>query len=171
MTIRYSPKPIEAYGTVVRVQRVGAQDTELAVGPHTSPLLANDPEAWNLAFLSFPYEDDTYGNAPAFSVHIRRTLQVDVATGELDITETQAGLRVRLFLRYPPLKAVRLLLGLQPHVLRKLPMHLQYGDGWLEAIQQRASMLASMDDPDNAVEIVDVTQAAEYLTKLTGGAA
>ena len=50
-------------------------------------------------------------------------------------------------------------------------MHLQYDDGWLEAIQQRASMLASMDDPDNAVEIVDVTQAAEYLTKLTGGAA
>ena len=48
--IRYSPKPIEAYGTVVRAQRVGAPDVGVPVGPHTSPLLANDPEAWNLAF-------------------------------------------------------------------------------------------------------------------------
>jgi hypothetical protein len=46
-----------------------------------------------------------------------------------------------------------------------------YGEGWLEIIQRRASMLASMDDPDNAIEIVDVAQAAEYLTKFTGDAA
>lgn len=156
--IRYSPKPIEAYGRNFKIPG-GVLD----VGPHLSPLLANDPEAWNLAFLSFPYEEDTYGNAPAFSVHIRRTLQVDVATGALDITETEPGMRVRLYLRYPPLKAVRLLLGLQPHVLRKLPMYLQYGDGWLETIQQRASMLASMNDPDN--DIVDVSQATEYLQR------
>lgn len=161
--IRYSPKPIEAYGTVVRAQRVGAPDVGVPVGPHTSPLLANDPEAWNLAFLSFPYEDDAYGNAPAFSVHIRRTLQVDVATGALDITETEPGLRVRLFLRYPPLKAVRLIYGLQPHVLRNLPMYTIYGEGWLETIQSRASMLASMQDPDN--DIFDVSQAADYLQR------
>jgi len=169
--MRYSPHPITHYGQRLVVQRVGAPDTFIETGPHTSPLLANDTEAWNLAFLSFPYEEDTYGNAPAFSVHIRRTLQVDVATGELDITETEPGLRVRLFLRYPPLKAVRLIFGLQMHVLRNLPMFAVYGEGWLEIIQRRASMLASMDDPDNAIEIVDVAQAAEYLTKFTGDAA
>lgn len=163
MTIRYSPKPIEAYGTVVRAQRVGAPDAEISVGPHTSPLLANDPEAWNLAFLSFPYEEDTYGNAPAFSVHIRRTLQVDVATGEMDITETEPGLRVRLYLRYPPLQAVGLILGLPLRVRHKLPMYLQYGEGWLDVIQKRASMLASMQDPDN--DIFDVSQAADYLQR------
>ena len=163
MTIRYSPKPIEAYGTVVRAQRIAAQDVEISVGPHTSPLLANDPEAWNLAFLSFPFEDGGIPRDPQFSVHLRRTLQVDITSGALDITETAPGLRVRLFLRFPPLKAVRAIYGLQPHVLRNLPMYSTYGNTWLDTIQKRASMLASMQDPDN--DIFDVSQAADYLQR------
>lgn len=163
MTIRYSPKPIEAYGTVVRAQRIAAQDVEASVGPHTSPLLANDPEAWNLAFLSFPFEDGGIPRDPQFSVHVRRTLQVDFTSGALDITETVPGLRVRLLLRFQPLNAVRSIKGLQPHVLRALPMYVTYGDAWLETIHKRASMLTSMKDPDN--DIFDVSQAADYLQR------
>lgn len=161
--MRYSPHPITHYGRRLTVQRVGAPDTVIETGPHTSPLLENDLEAWNLAFLSFPYEEGAHPDDPSFSVHVRRTLQVDVATGALDITETQPGLRVRLFLRYPPLRAVRLICGLQPHVLRNLPMLSAYGDGWLNTITRRASMLASLEDPEEPVS--DLSDAARYLAR------
>lgn len=161
--MRYSPHPITHYGRRLTVQRVGAPDTFIETGPHTSPLLADDSEAWNLAFLSFPYEKGGYPDDPNFSVHVRRTLQVDVATGAIDITETQQGLRVRLFLRYPPLKAVRLICGLQPHVLRNLPMLSAYGEDWLKTITLRASMLASLEDPDEPVS--DLSDAARYLVR------
>lgn len=162
-TRRYSPQPIENYGRRLTVQRVGAPDTYVEAGPHRSPLLAEDGEAWNLAFLSFPYEEGLYPADPNFAVNVRRTLQVDVATGALDITETQPGLRIRLFLRYPPLRAVRLICGLQPHVLRNLPMLSAYGDGWLNTITRRASMLTSAADPDEPVN--DLSDAARYLAR------
>lgn len=169
--MRYSPHPLTHYGRRLTVQRVGAPDTVIETGPHTSALLSNDQEAWNLAFLSFPDNDAVHDKAASASVLLRRTLQVRRDTGELDIAELEPELCVRPLLRLPPMRAVLSLLALPEPVIRAMPMYINFGPAWVQTLRTRASMLASMDDPDNAIEIVDVAQAAEYLTKFTGDAA
>lgn len=92
-----------------------------------SRLLANDPEAQNLAWLllrsGHPYPPDAQ-----FTVHVRRSLQMDVSTGRLDLTNTiDEGMTIRPLLRLPPPAAVAAITHL--HSFMDLPVVQAY-PGW-----------------------------------------
>ena len=161
--MRYSPHPIAHYGRRLVVPRAGAPDTFIETGPHTSALLSNDPEAWNLAFLSFPDNDAVRDKAASASVLLRRTLQVRVDTGELDIAELEPELCVRPLLRFPPMRAVLSLLALPEPVIRAMPMYINFGPAWVQTLRTRASQLTSAADPDEPVS--DLSDAARYLAR------
>jgi hypothetical protein len=156
MTQRYSPRPIAAYGAKVRLRVAGSPKTdEVVTGPATSALLKDDPEAWNLAYLSHNYEGPRCLLDPFFTTHVRRTLQFVIRTGETDLVGDREHETVRPILRLPPLSA------------KSLPLYQAYGKTWIEIIQRRASALASMQDPDN--DVVSVQSAAAYLERFTKG--
>ena len=163
MTIRYSPLPISEYGELLKLRSVGRKNNVMEVGPGASAFLANDPEAWNLAFLSHPYEGRNYHKDPLFSVHVRRTLQIRLDTGELDIVGQEPELRVRALFRLPPLRAVLRLLSLPPSVVRSLPLYIAYGEAWEKQIRRRASFLTSAQDPEE--DVTDVSEAVGYLRR------
>lgn len=163
MTIRYSPLPINAYGKQLTVKGAGRTTTVIDLGPGASPLLANDPEAWNLAFLSHPFETHETPEVSGFAVLVRRTLQVRVATGELDIVELEPERSVRPLLRLPPLQAVLRLMALPTPVIRALPLWIAYGEVWENRIRRRASFLTSAQDPEE--DVADVSEAAGYLRR------
>ncbi len=163
MTIRYSPLPIAAYGDLLKLRSIGRKNNVIEVGPGASAFLANDPEAWNLAFLSHPFEGRKYHKDPHFSVHVRRTLQIRLDTGELDLVGLEPELCVRALFRLPPLRAVLRLLALAPSVVRSLPLYIAYGEAWEKQIRRRASFLTSAQEPEE--DVADVSEAAGYLRR------
>lgn len=166
MTTRYSPRPVADYLKVYRVQNPGKPDSFIKTGPAASALLGQDKESWNLAYLSHDYETSVEHPDPNFTTHVRRTIQFVVNTGEVDL----AGLLedrfcVRKFLREPPARAVKLIIGMSR--LHETPMFKAYGQGWVTTMNQRAKALtSSAPDP-----VESVSEAADYLTKFTGDAA
>lgn len=166
MTQRYSPRPIADYGAKVRLRVAGSPKTdEVVTGPATSALLKDDPEAWNLAYLSHNYEGPRCLLDPFFTTHVRRTLQFVIRTGETDLVGDREHETVRPILRLPPLQAVKSVLRIER--LKSLPLYQAYGKTWIEIIQRRASALASMQDPDN--DVVSVQDASTYLERFTKG--
>lgn len=170
MIIRYSPHPIEFYTKTATLQRVGLPDETVSFGPGESPLLKDEPEAWNLAFLSFWYETESNHPDPSFTTRVRRTLQFLPRTGETDLAGLSPEETVRPLLRLPALQAVRALQALPR--FKQLPLYQAYGEPWREVIQRRASALASAVDSSNE-DIVgsNLTEAAEYLKRFTGDTA
>ena len=120
MTLRYSPHPIDFYGTA-----------------NQSRILQEDPAAWNLAYLSWDFDSPKVWPDPQFSTHVRRTLQFVVESGKLDlIDEVPASLTVRGFLMRPAPMAVRLLLRMSR--VAELPLAKAYGATWIATIQERS---------------------------------
>lgn len=101
--VRYSPKPIEQYA-----------DPRSGLGPTRSKFLAEDLLAWNLAFLSHPFETAPMPPDAKFSTHVRWTLRADINTGIAKLAgiplEESLG---QLFMRPAPF-AVRWLLVADP---------------------------------------------------------
>lgn len=139
-TIRYSPHPIDFYPWA-----------------RASAFLRDDPEAWNLAWLSFAPEHGSKFDA-GFSTAVRRTCQSVVATGSVDLIE-----------KWPPKVKVMGLMHLPPPAAHKrifespmlfhLPLFELYGDEWLKVFSLRAREYREPHHPSLDAPIVSIEQA------------
>ena len=150
--IRYSPRPLATYRTTGR-----AAD----YGPATSAILVQ-PGAWNLAYLSFDYEQSLQPLDPHFTVNVRRTVKSKLDGSGIDMAGTEhPSLLVESLLALPAPRFVHLI---ERHpIVHSLPMYLAYGDAWLRTIRTR-SFLCQADEspPDN---VVDFALASAVLAK------
>lgn len=164
--LRYSPKPIEAYSV-----------PHLQGGPAFAEFLRNDAEAWNLAFLSHPYELRAEHPDPQFTILVRRTVNTVLASGSVDIVgKLPAYLLVRGLLRRPADEFVReiaaaraLAAGEDRPLLEMLPLYVAYGDDWVNSILSRAAKclrapVASEYEPGD--DVPHVNDAAAAIRKL-----
>ena len=150
--IRYSPKPLNEYAGTV-------QGT--SYGPAHSALLGA-PQAWNLAYLSFNFDKALQHPDPYFSTHVVRTMQSRLDGGGADLID-----------KYPSSQTVQGLLSLpaprfvylirQHSVLRSLPLFLNYGQEWLDTIEERSRICSSGDV--EAPQVIDLTLANSALAK------
>lgn len=119
--IRYSPKPIEHYGTPTS----------------TSTFLKPDPAAWNLAYLSWDFDKCKVWPDPHLSTHVHRTLQFVIATGAIDLAgSVDIGKKVRGFLLAPAPAAAYQISSMRR--VKELPLYLAYGEEWLNRVNARA---------------------------------
>lgn len=127
--MRYSAKPIECYGRVV--------DGELR-GPSTLPVLKNDLEAWNLAYLSFNFDAQPVCPFPEFGYLVGKSLRTDLTTGVSHPpgVPLPRQLTMRPFLRQPPREFVSTMLA-HP-MLRKLPLYKGFGENWVRVLFERS---------------------------------
>lgn len=160
-TIRYSPKPVEAYVKTYKVQTIGRPDEYIRVGPAVSRLLTDDNDTWNLAYLSHDYEDVLLHSDALFTTHVRRTVQTLLDGSGLDLAgQAPVNRCIRSFVRQPPEKAAYLLRNFA--FVKQTPMYVHYGEAWLNKVDEIAFRLSS-GVPDN-VEHVD--DAAALLQRL-----
>jgi hypothetical protein len=137
--MRYSPQAPASYGW----------------GP--AGMLAGDPEAWNLAWLSHPVEWGPHPD-PNFSTLIRRTLQFVIDDGVIDLIDAYSDSeKVRGFLRMPAAQAV-LKITSMAHLV-DTPLFSAYGSSWTDTLalrsrQYRAPYHSEYDHP-----ALDLTQA------------
>lgn len=161
MILRYSPHPIDAYSTV------SAQGIRL--GPASSKLLGYSQEAWNLAWLSHPYEVRMEHPDPQFTTHVRRTTQYVLATGEVDLAGSHpARCCVKSWLSLPAPQAVRLISTFPAR--HELPLFKAYGPDWLRMIDQR-SWLCQPPAPVESDALMDTELAEEALARFMPGGA
>lgn len=136
--IRYSPKPIDRY------------HLPSGHGPASSRFLAEDPLAWNLAFLSHPFEAMPMPPDAKFSTHVRWTLKANVNTGLVDLAGTPlAQTLARIFERPAPF-AVRWLLA-RPEIAMATPMYKAYGPLWLDTIRHRERLCVTDEEPQDRI--------------------
>lgn len=109
---RYSTLPIEAYS---------AKAGSTWLGPAHALFLRCDAEAWNLAWLSHPFEHRPLPSDPKFSVHVRDT----VAMRRPD---------VRSLLQREPADFWALFRAISLGT----PMFANYGTAWMNLVEQRA---------------------------------
>jgi len=128
-------------------------------------MLAEDPLAWNLAWLSWDFEDGKRPPDAHLSVNVRRTLQTVISDGKPDLTGSLPdALKVRGLLKQPAPRAVRLILGLRR--LHELPLFKAYGAAWLRTLEARSHLYREPHDKDYDFEIQVLTQAAEVIAKI-----
>lgn len=118
--IRYSPHPITAYAETVMGQ---------PLGPAQSRILSRDPLAWNLAFLSHPYEHHVQHPDSNFTVLVDRTLRFRSTSGHnvAHMLMGPAPYFVKSVLSYP----------------KNLPLYEMYGEQWLENLHLRERLCQS----------------------------
>lgn len=151
--IRYSPRPIESYTS----SYAGAE-----FGPAKSALLGGDAEAWNLAFISYPYEDFEAPSDPHFTTHVRRTLQFVINTGKIDLASVaKSGDCVRHWLRMPAPQFLKRLGGMPR--LTELPMFRAYGPRWIGTLENRVWLCHQEETPGG--DPGDVSSAASLLER------
>lgn len=167
--LRYSPKPIHDYNIVI--------PPGLNAGPGHAEFLRNDVQAWNLAFLSHPYERRAEHSDGQFTLLVRRTVNTKLADAEIDtLGRTPAHLTVRGLLQLP---AHEFIDRITTTVLRdgafkgtklvhRLPLYLAYGEPWLLTCMARAERclrapVASEFEPGD--EVPHVRDAADLLKK------
>jgi hypothetical protein len=139
--IRYSPRPLESYQTGEPGSRYG---------PATSTLLSRQ-EAWNLAYLSFDYEEALQPLDAHFTVHVRRTCQTRLDGNGIELVASDDRILVSSWLRLPAPRFVHLIKA-HKH-LRDIPMYVAYGDQWVSTIEHRAHLCQTHEDPpDNVVD-------------------
>lgn len=159
MILRYSHHPIEDYSKV--------SANGIHFGPAGSKLLGSSPEAWNLAWLSHPYETRMDHPDPQFTVHVRRTTQYVLATGELDLAGSQpARYCIKGWLSLPAPKAVHLIATFPAR--HELPLFKAYGPDWLRMIYQRSWLC----QPPASVEhdpLTDTELARQALARFRPG--
>lgn len=125
-TFRYSPLPIDGYQRVLGGKSFGPANSKLLVLP----------QVWNLAYLSFPYEDLMDHPDPLFTTHVRRTTQMRLNAKGLGLSEDPQTL-VGLLLNLPAPRFVRILEE-SPELLATLPLFQVYGQEWMNTISKRA---------------------------------
>ena len=149
---RYSDKPKREY----------LKSTQWGDYGTASSTLLDSVEAWNLAFLSFNVEATYQHTDPNFTVHVRRSLQTRLDSGELDIilASPYSGAVGSLLL----LPAPRFVVLIKAHpVLKVLPLYKAYGEKWLELIGARAHLCGY--DRGAQVEITDFSMATHAISK------
>ncbi len=152
--MRYSPKPIEDYGRTINGE---------FVGPSTSRLLAEDPERWNLAFLSFDYDARPVPRDPQFTSLILKTVATRVDTGEFDVGERNKPLLVRALLQMPAPQFVKVI---EFHsILTQLPIYRAQGAGWLATIKARSWICGTFDE-DEVSDPESLDQAQQLLSAI-----
>lgn len=147
--LRYSPRPVNEYvspsghgpGKDISVDRI---------------------EVWNLAYLSHDFDRSLLHPDPSFLVHVRRTCQVDIATGEPDLTFGLRGADLLASrLQMPAPWFVNWLMKNRKLML-KLPLYQTYGQAWLSTVERRCRICHTHDfEPDAPVH--DVGQATGVL--------
>lgn len=125
-TFRYSPLPIDGYQRVLGGKSFGPANSKLLVLP----------QVWNLAYLSFPYEDLMDHPDPIFTTNVRRTTQMHLNAKGLGLSEDPQTL-VGLLLNLPAPRFVRILEE-SPELLATLPLFQVYGQEWINTISRRA---------------------------------
>lgn len=148
MTTRYSPNPIDGYPRAAVFK-----------------MLREDAAAWDLAFLSWDFEDTSRTPDPHLSVNVRRTLQFVIKDGSLDLTGALPdSMKVRGLLRHPAPCAAKLIREL-PRV-KELPMFKAYGPAWLETLESRSHLYQEPYDKAYDFDVADLTQATEVIAKI-----
>ncbi len=141
--LRYSPKPIEGYH-----------------GPAHLTLLAS-PEAWNLAYLSHPFEKKRYHKDPQFSVHVWNSLRTNLSTGQLERIPGSEHLTLQPLLRMPAPWLVRWF-SKNSKITVNLPLYKAYGQAWLITVEQRSWGCGTYED-DPADEVGENLDDAKLL--------
>jgi hypothetical protein len=107
----YSPRPIEEYSRFAH---------GVGIGPAYSGVLRADPEAWNLAWLSHPFEHSPNHPDPNFTVLVGKSLTPQ--------------LRALLKLPAGAFWDAASVTGL----LAKTPLYGAYGKAWVDTVFDRA---------------------------------
>lgn len=133
----YSPQPAASYSS------------------GNSGILAGDPEAWNLAWLS---HGETFHPDPHFTTVVRRTLQFVLETGGIDLIDQVPTIaKVRGLMRFTPPQAVGELL--QARYLTDMPLYATYGRTWINTIVARARLYREPEHMVLDMPVTDLTQA------------
>jgi len=132
--------------------------------PSRSSILSCDEAAWNLCYLSFDWDTQTYHKDPEFSVNILRTLQFIVASGEIDLARECPQRTVRVFMEGTPHAAVKKITAMER--MLELPMVRAYGTGWLTTIAERSALWREPYDDAFDTEVTDFTQALQVLARM-----
>jgi hypothetical protein len=167
--LRYSPKPIDDYNATIK-----GPDGPLLCGPGTSEMLRGDVEAWNLAYLSHDYDRRAEHPDPDFTVIVRRTTNLVLSSGTVDVAgKMPAAHKLRHLLKLPaPIFVSRMQAlncvsnGKTVRLLDRMPIYQKYGDAWLHFVTERAwhclrAPVATEFQPGD--EVNDVSQAAGIL--------
>lgn len=146
LDMRYSPNPPTSYGW----GKVG--------------LLAGDTEAWNLAWLSHPVESGPHPD-PQFSTLIRRTLQMVVTNGKVDLIDAYPDkAKVRGYLRLLPAQAVQRLVAME-HLV-DTPLFAAYGTAWTDTLLARSKLYREPFDLAHDRAVSDLTGANALLSRM-----
>ena len=154
-TLRYSPLPIESYTRL---------HAGVAVGPATSEFLSESTEAWNLAFLSHPYELEEIHPDPHFTTHVRWSLRMVLKTGVIDLAETLPEEQKFAPIMRLPAPRVALLLRSRTSWAKRLPLYKRYGPAWFEMVAERSRLAHQAADPEES--ITDLSFAQQVLARI-----
>jgi hypothetical protein len=159
--MRYSPKPIEKYGRFV----TDASGNQVFVGPSTSLLLKNDPERWNLAFLSYDYDARPVPPNNQFTSLVLKTVVTRLDTGALDLTESlSAPLLVRSLLRMPAPQFVKVIE--YSAILTQLPLYKALGNQWLSTIKERSWLCSAYVEDEDELTVESMGDAMRVLAAI-----
>lgn len=127
-----------------------------------SSVLLDTLQAWNLAYLSFDFENKHTHPDPHFTVHVRRSIQTRLGDSALDLvaSEPYLGLVGGLLLLPAP-RFVHVVKSLE--CLKKLPLYVAYGESWLETITARSWICGYGHEAE--AQITDLSMANEILEK------
>ena len=140
--MRYSPHPIEHYGRKVAGEWVG---------PSTSQFLRGDNEAWNLAFLSHPFERQLHHPDPRFAINVSATVRTRLDDGTRGPVASTFDSRpdapsVRSLLMQPASVFVRYVME-DADLREMLSLFQIYGAPWVEIIRERAPLCGEHPAP------------------------
>lgn len=146
--MRYSPEALERYPVASR-----------------SMLLAGDPLAWNLAWLSWDWENYPVHPDPAFTGHVHRTMQFVIEDGVIDVARLYPdNAKVGAFMTLPPPSAALKLLALE--LRESVPLYRAYGAVWLETVMARSHLYREPHDDSLDQQVIDTQQALTLLSRL-----
>lgn len=146
LDMRYSPSPPASYGW----GKVG--------------LLAGDTEAWNLAWLSHLVEKGPHPD-PQFSTLVRRTLQMVVANGKVDLVDAHSDkAKVRGYLRLLPAQAVLKITAME-HLV-DTPLFAAYGTSWTDTLRERSRLYREPHDLVHDRAVTEFPDAQALIARL-----
>lgn len=153
--MRYSPKPIEHYGRTIAGK---------FIGPAMMMMLMDDPEAWNLAYLSFDFEKRPVHTNAQFTVLISRTLATRLDTGVVDHSgKVPDKVLVRHLLRAPAPFFVE---AMAKHpLLTQLPLYRALGPAWWLTVCERSRHAAAYVDEPGVDNVSSLDEAVQLLSR------
>lgn len=152
--MRYSPRPIESYGWSI---------DGTFQGPSKSILLRDDPDRWNLAFLSFDYDAYARPKDLLFVSLVTKTVATSLSDGGDDLAGRRPGPHVRDLLNKPAPQFVKLIS--ESPFLDRLPLYRAYGKEWIRTMEERSWICEVETDETRETECCGVAHAYDVLTR------